>query len=200
MRQHVRLREGRAETVNTFNSAHARDGRAPLGGEARFLAAAAGLPLGRGTFVNAGARGTVVARLWGSVPAFGGGTDALGAVLQELIQDAIMHRFPCGDLAELRGGVGILEEFQQQRVRGIRSAEEGYASGEAGLGVPLVEEPGHLSSDRGQNTPARSGVLRQREEKRLVVPGLRVRGHELFQDIAGRGGISSYGLDDERIR
>jgi hypothetical protein len=57
-----------------------------------------------------------------------------------LLEDTVVHRFPCGNRAKLGGDVGIREEFEQQFVRRIRSAEERNASGEAALGVALVKE------------------------------------------------------------
>jgi hypothetical protein len=82
-----------------------------------------------------------------SLPPLGRSTDAFGAVMPELIQDSAMYRFPGSDLTELRGHVGILEEFEQQFFRHIRSAEERDTSRETRVGAPLVEEPGHKPSD-----------------------------------------------------
>ena len=108
--------------------------------------------------------------------------------------------FTGGDLAELRRYVGIIEEFEQQFLRYVGSAEERDTSGKTGLRVPLVEQPWHLPSDRRKQSRARSGVLCYREEKQLVVPGLGVRGRESFQHIDGRRGVLRHGRDHERIR
>ena len=81
------------------------------------------------------------------LPPLGRSTDAFGAVMPELIQDPAMHRFPGGDLTELRGHLGILKELHQQYFRSIRSTEKRDTSRETRMGVPLVQERGHLPSD-----------------------------------------------------
>ena len=121
--------------------------------------------------------------------------------MPETIQHAPMRRcLPSRDLAELRGHVGIGKDLEQKLFWQLGPAEKRDPGVETGLGVPLVEKPWHLSSDGGQHSQARGGMLRESEKKRLVVPGSRVRRHESLQDIAGRGRMSSHGLDDERIR
>ena len=121
--------------------------------------------------------------------------------MPEPIQHAPMLRcFSSRDFTELGGHVGIGKDFEQQCFWHIGPAEKRDTSGKTGLCIPLVEKPWHLSSDSGQHSHARGGVLRESEKKRLIVPGFRVRGRELLQNIAGRGRVSSNGLHDERIR
>ena len=121
--------------------------------------------------------------------------------MPEPIQDKpLLCGFPSRDLAELRGHVGIVEDFEQHSFGHIGPAEKRDTRGKAGLGVPLVEKPWNLSSDSGQHSWARSWVLCKGEKKRLIVPGRRVGRHEPLQDIPGGGGMSSHGLDDERVR
>ena len=67
------------------------------------------------------------------------------------IQDVHVLCFPCGDLAELRRELGIIQELEEQFLRGIGSAEQSDAGGETGLGVPLVKEAWHLPRDESKN-------------------------------------------------
>jgi hypothetical protein len=139
--------------------------------------------------------------LWVGFPPLGHTADTFRGVMPEAIQHGPTLRcFPSRDLTELRGHVGIGKNLEQQCFWHIGPAEKRDASGESRLGIPLVEKPWHLSSDSGQHSQARSGVLCEGEKKRLIVPGLRVRGHEVLEDIAGRYRVSSHGLDNERIR
>ena len=64
--------------------------------------------------------------LWIRLPPLGRSTDAFGAVMPELVQHPVVHRFPGSDLTELRGHVGILEELEQQYFRSLRSTKERY--------------------------------------------------------------------------
>ena len=102
--------------------------------------------------------------LWIRLPPLGRSTDAFGAVMPELVQHPVVHRFPGSDLTELRGHVGILEELEQQYFRSLRSTKERYPPRSQG-GRPVRGGAGAAAERSRQARPrSKPGARLAREE------------------------------------